>query len=567
MSSPSFSNIDLWLFELAEGNLSQEQTAQLELFLLQHPEFDMDKDVWTDAKVEKVQEIYPEQESLHRRKPVGFYSAIVSTAFILFTFVGCYHYFDLDSISSNKLASANSSEQIDERKLEKEIEELRATVNSLKLENSQLLAENLINQSAKLNINTLNSINGIESDGIESGGINASILSENYLNGEEINQSTNGVGQNSNSRILLAVASGLETNEVKNIDLKYFTPTINVKEFNKKKTKSKSIEYKRSFKSKMHKFSREVQRMLNNPVALKNYRDPHYHVPGKLPQEINFGSAGTLLATRVQSLSRLQWYGEENQQLMNQLSIDGYAYGVRGGLGLIMNHTMYNNGGIKVADVAIAYSPKLSITNKISLEPSIRFKMGNKNLNNDLMDGVSEIEMDRGNVHSYYGNGTQPFGKNLWYKDLGAGLMVNTKWFFAGIQADNLLHHTDNIYSNDITNKRNVGTEIIATIGTDWESRSENMSFSPYVVYRKNENLSEAWFGLNYRYEMLVIGGGISSNLDPAASIGLKLKHFSVTYNADYTRSYMTGNQSLSHQLSIRFLASPSRFGKRLLNK
>ena len=484
MSKPSFSNIDLWLFELAEGNLSQDQVAQLELFLLQHPEFDVDKDVWTDTKVEKVQEFYPEQESLHRRKPIGFYSAIASTAFIMFTFVGCYQYFDLDSISSNQLASVGSFEQNDKDKLEKEIEELKATVSSLKQENSQLTAENLIGNPINLNNTTSlnyysNNNNSHFTNRNESDVNIAANLSVNNLN-EIVNQESNQPDLNSN--YLLAVADGLETNEVEKIDFNYSTPRINIQNLKKNKTKSSSDDYKRSFKSKMHKFSREMQRMLNNPVALKNYRDPHYHVPGKLPQEINFGSVGTLLATRVQTLSRLQWYGEENQQLMNQLSIDGYAYGVRGGIGLIMNHTMYNNGGINVADVAIVYSPKLSITNKISLEPSVRFKMGSKKLNNDLMNGVSEVEMDRGNVHSYYADGTQPFGKNLWYKDVGAGLMVNTKWFFTGVQVDNILHHADNIYSNDLTNKRNVGTEFIGTIGTDWESKSENMSFTPQML-------------------------------------------------------------------------------------
>ena len=46
MSNPSFSNIDRWLFELNEGNLSPEQVHQLKVFLLQHPELDIDKNMW-----------------------------------------------------------------------------------------------------------------------------------------------------------------------------------------------------------------------------------------------------------------------------------------------------------------------------------------------------------------------------------------------------------------------------------------------------------------------------------------------------------------------------------------
>ena len=37
MSIPSFENIDRWLFELIEGNLSEEQIQQLEDMKASHP--------------------------------------------------------------------------------------------------------------------------------------------------------------------------------------------------------------------------------------------------------------------------------------------------------------------------------------------------------------------------------------------------------------------------------------------------------------------------------------------------------------------------------------------------
>jgi hypothetical protein len=302
--------------------------------------------------------------------------------------------------------------------------------------------------------------------------------------------------------------------------------------------------------------------MMDNPIALKNSRDPQYHVPGLLSQDVNFGATGTLLRTRVQTMSRIQWLGTANEQLMNQLAVDGYAYAIRGGLGLQMNHSFYHDGGIQVADVAVTYSPKFSVSKWVSVEPAIRFKMGTKMLNHDQMAGVTSVEMERGNVFDYQ----SPIGTNLWYKDLGLGVMVNTKWFFAGIQGDNLLRHYDNIYTNDLTSPRRAGTHMVATLGTDWESRKENMSLSPYLVYQQKEKLSEAWLGLNYRWGWFNIGGAISSNLDPAASIGLKFKQFAINYNADYTRSVLTNQQTLSHQVSLKFMGKPSRSGQRLLN-
>ena len=83
--------------------------------------------------------------------------------------------------------------------------------------------------------------------------------------------------------------------------------------------------------------------MMNDPIALTNFRDPHYNIPGLSVSDINFSSAGTQLATRIQTLSRAQWYGKENQQLMNQLNLDGYVYAVRGGFALQLNHANFKH--------------------------------------------------------------------------------------------------------------------------------------------------------------------------------------------------------------------------------
>ena len=66
MSNPSFSNIDLWLFELAEGNLSPAQITQLESFLLQNPELDVDRDLWDMSSVSPMPVVYPNQKGLGR---------------------------------------------------------------------------------------------------------------------------------------------------------------------------------------------------------------------------------------------------------------------------------------------------------------------------------------------------------------------------------------------------------------------------------------------------------------------------------------------------------------------
>jgi len=134
------------------------------------------------------------------------------------------------------------------------------------------------------------------------------------------------------------------------------------------------------------------------------------------------------------------------------------------------------------------------------------------------------------------------------------GMMVNTRWFFAGLQVDNLLRHYDNIYSGTSASSRRAGQHVVATIGTDYESKKEQIGLSPYLVYQQKEQLRETWGGLNARFKWLTFGGAVSDNLDFSASAGVKFNRFAMSYQADYLHSAMWDKQLLSHQLSIKFI-------------
>ena len=87
------------------------------------------------------------------------------------------------------------------------------------------------------------------------------------------------------------------------------------------------------------------------------------------------------------------------------------------------------------------------------------------------------------------------------------------------------------------------------------------------MVYQKSERLSEVWAGANFAFDWFNVGRATSSNLEPAASIGMKFDHFSLHYNADYTQSKMLGEKALSHQLTVRFVGKQNRFGKQLFKR
>jgi hypothetical protein len=251
---------------------------------------------------------------------------------------------------------------------------------------------------------------------------------------------------------------------------------------------------------------------------------------------------------------------------MNQIAVDGYVYGLRGGVGVQINHAYYGNGQLSTANVALTYSPKISVNRNVLIEPSVRFKMGNKSIDASKIDGSGLVEVDRNTVLPFYSDASQPLGQQLWYRDLGLGMMVNTKWFYAGVQTDNIFRHYDNIYSGNYTDTRRAATHFIATIGTDYESKRESIGLSPYLVYHQREALQEVWAGVNTRIQWFTLGASISDKLDATAALGVKLNRLAVTCGADYLTSSMLGSKQLSYQLHVRFINLSGNPRQKLLN-
>lgn len=567
MSKPSFSNIDLWLFELSEGNLTPTQVEQLKMFLMMHPELDVDKDVWESARLEKTELVYTKKESLKRDFPIFWFLDMASAAAVI-TGIIIFGFITSDPIPNRKIQSSN---------LEVENADFQKSISA---------KTNIVSRKSRRSSNSIN-VNAASVNNINiSKSTKAFLKSSQLLFDSNEEEATEKVSEMTEISTIESEVSNLEINQ-RNLDetpipVNSLATTDDYIEFShfdyglilndnqtesylddhKTEVKRYSSSYNLTFKSKLGAFGRKVRNMMDNPIALKNFRDPHYSIPGLSVADVNFSSSGNQLSSRAQTLTRLQWLGEQNQQIINQLNVDGYVYGMRGGLGLQVNHATYRNGGVSIADVSLTYSPKIAISNNVSFEPALRFKMGNKNLRHSKMEGVNQVEVERGVVEDYYADGSQPIGRNLWYQDFGVGFMVNTKWFFAGVQMDNLFRHKDNMYANTSFNPQRSNYHFTASLGTDWVSSKGTVRLSPYAVYQNEGRLNELWAGANLGIKWFVIGASYSTNQDPSATIGVKFKHFSMYYNADFSKSKLTGDRNLSHQLTLKVVGKQSRFGK-----
>jgi len=65
---PTHENIDRWLFDYTEGNLSAQQEQQLDSFIMNHPDLELDLDAWELAKVDVNPMVFENKTYLYKKR-------------------------------------------------------------------------------------------------------------------------------------------------------------------------------------------------------------------------------------------------------------------------------------------------------------------------------------------------------------------------------------------------------------------------------------------------------------------------------------------------------------------
>ncbi|MFN5910763.1 MAG: hypothetical protein ACK45H_05460, partial [Bacteroidota bacterium] len=272
MSNPSFSNIDRWLFELNEGNLSPEQIQQLEAFLLRHPELDVDRDMWELARVEKEEVVYPGQKQFIRRRPVGLYMAAGMVSIALFVLIGI----DLQLQGFNSSASKLLVEKADNAFVEPQGKNVKPGENNLLAPKStHVAAENsdeafdLALKMAQLRTE-LNEAQGaldqLITNQVDEYEINAEALIQEMKT--SLSRTVEMITYLEHKDDDQAEEHQLTIHPVRELnspDTRHWSPSL----LNAGNARFSRPEHNESFSSRWSKMSRSVRRMLDHPVALK----------------------------------------------------------------------------------------------------------------------------------------------------------------------------------------------------------------------------------------------------------------------------------------------------------
>ncbi|MFT5820662.1 MAG: type IX secretion system PorP/SprF family membrane protein [Crocinitomix sp.] len=557
-------NFDRWMFDYMEGNLSPTEVNAFEQFLLQNPGFEPAADAWQNSIIPIDTVVYPQQGSLERnRKIAGWFGWSAAAALVVLIGIGGYFAINSNTNNTSDTQFAQFSEAYEETSSNDLSENITSANNNSNIsENGTNTNENNANQTTnyttaaqaqnQIAVTSLTNAtyNGV-SNGNGEGDLNGAhdnfgAVHSNVSEADDFNDADNYVTVNA------AMKQEQAKYESDNHTAKYaHNPTEDHSEIDlRKKNKIKHG----SLGSVTKRIYRKIERMFGYPVGLVNLRDPELLLPENSLVSSNPGFAGGMLMPRFELNYRNQWLGSNMNAHKAQFSFDNYVHQVRGGFGVSVNSATYGNGAFGDYSVDMTYSPKISLGPNAVLEPGIKVSLGVLTANSSKMEAGIGFELDRGMLlNAGYASANDRTDK-LWYKDYGVGFVLNTKWFYAGLSADNIGRHYASVYREEGSLEPvRINVLYNAVIGADYESANKNMSISPFIAARHFGDTKEAWIGANFRLNHFTVGGSYSTNNDFTTAIGMKFKNFKMIYQYDRTTTLLNNEQIGSHNLGIRF--------------
>ncbi len=562
---PTHENIDRWLFDYTEGNLSADQEQQLESFLMDHPELELDMDAWEMAKVDVAPMIFDNKTALYRKRS---YKPALALFSVLLLVVSGLMFFQNAKNESAQASVAKGANQKDLLKDTRSAAKTKRTLNEAQYnqktndDQSSSPVEGLYNstpvsspiETTRNKTGQISSIsNGKQRKNQQSDAKESSFIAEAKIQTTGVYSTLNDLTFEKMEFMkihpLKTMFIGRHRTNVKNVELmeghEAISSDLSLDNLN---------------------IIRKIDQLLSKDIGLSNNQNYDYTVSGQSNLDLNFSSVGTTSQTRFQLISSLRSLKDPSQlKLSNQLSLDGYSRNIRSGFGMQANYDLFGDGMIKTSQVAVIFSPKIALSRKISIEPAVRFKMGTHELDATKVMNSASVEQNIGQVNQFNFDPNLAIGKTLWYRDLDAGLTINTPILFLSTQISNIFQHNENIYSNDGgTMRASRALNLIA--GTQYASRNEKMIFSPYALYQQTKFQQQIFGGFTFKAGKAQLGMSYGHLATGSLSLGFVGENFTLIGQSSYGTLASTLNKTFTHQLTLRIHSSVSKKARRYIS-
>lgn len=305
-------------------------------------------------------------------------------------------------------------------------------------------------------------------------------------------------------------------------------------------------------------------------LGLRNFKDPYLVIPEYHSTIAQIGAfTGSNDATRAKISFR-----SAGNVITGAGGIDArLGFGKQFALGIgAFGKVAYDDNDmftLTKQDYSVHFSPKFDMGKNGSIEAGVNF---NSSIINGQAKNLIAIAnprftltsaFDRRGVYhvSNYSETDTVTSNNIYVQtfDLGGSFMLNTDQFYIGLAMDNVLG--SQLASEKIAFEgRSSLTSFTAVLGTDYKySPTSNSTISPSLYLNQTGNHTELWLSANARFNSFMIGFGYGNHGEAAAVIGLQTRTMRLGFTTDYTKSYLEGGKMFSFGTTLRLFLGKKR--------
>jgi len=311
-------------------------------------------------------------------------------------------------------------------------------------------------------------------------------------------------------------------------------------------------------------------------LCLKGWsQDPQFSQFYANPLYLNPALAGGALAPRATVNYRNQWPSLSANFVTTSFGADVFLPNYNSGLGVLVTMDSQGLGNLKSTDVALQYSYQVGLNDVTSLRLGVQGGFASRTL--DYFGLTFGDQYTNGGLIP--GSTSQdPFAQgapNVNYADFGAGMMIYSDWYWAGVSAHHI-NRPNQAFSAVNEARLPMKTSLQAGLRIPFAGYTflgneidKEKSISPAIMYKKQGKYDQFDAGMYVTIEPLVLGAwyrGIpfkkyAQNINNHESLvflaGFRQDKFSIGYSYDLTISTLGASSGGAHEISLSYVFEP----------
>lgn len=278
-------------------------------------------------------------------------------------------------------------------------------------------------------------------------------------------------------------------------------------------------------------------------------QDPEFTQFYANPLYLNPALAGNKICPRINVNYRVQWPNVYGTYSTLGLSIDRLAYGVKGGVGLMVMQDRAAQGTLNTTGVGLIYAPMIPLTKKSSISFAIQAGWWQKAVNWGKLTFGDMIDAQRG-----FTKGTDelpPDDATVGNFDLGAGFVYTANYIFIGAAVHHILEQNESFLGG--TSKLPRKYTIHAGGNIPIGGKYADSYISPNILYRQQGDFRQLNIGMYFKKQSIVGGLWYRGSDSFIMLLGLEAGSFRLGYSYDVTVSKLTNATAGSHEVSLGY--------------